>query len=143
MDRGLIITKELLKYRNNILKMEEMDVLIFDLDAAIDELKYAFQENLQREFDLKYINKIINFAKNENIGLGEGFIRIVKNLNFPFWRKSLFAKKVLINNLNGGMEKIEKFDHFDLNNLLTVLFEDQKKVDELDIYDLGKYLREG
>lgn len=141
MVTSLRVTSDMLQYRENLLRMDDIDWLVMDLKCAMDELAFAFNGGNEIGFDLKYINNIINFAKGRNIGLGEGFTTVAQELKFPFVEKSLLSRKVVINHLDGGLHMISKLDNFDMNRLLSVLHEDQERVKKIDeCYDLREYI---
>lgn len=138
---GIKIIKDMLRYRHNIIALKDIDLFVTDLDTAIEELSFAFSGG-QRELDIKNVIKIINYACNNSIGLGEAFSNVAREYKFPFLDKSLLSRKILINELNGSLEKIEKTEGFELKNLLGALFRDQVEVDKNEeIYNIGQFFR--
>jgi hypothetical protein len=139
MKEALRVTKDMLKYRENILT-SEFDTLVFDMDSAIDEFIFAFQGEQEREFNLAHINKVINHSAKNKLGLGEGMKKIVMEYEFPFREKSLFMKEVLVLDINGGMKRIFELENYNLGNLMETLKLDQIKGREMNVIDVRRYL---
>jgi hypothetical protein len=136
---GLRVTKDMLEYRENILALDDIDIFIMSLNTLIEEFLFAFRGDTERELDLKYFINIINFAKRTGVGLGETASWLVIEFEFPFACKSLLSKRVLVDDINGGLDRLNKLENFDLLTLLSVMYDDQQRIGRLEeVYDLGR-----
>ena len=141
MAKCLKVTKDMLTYREGILAVEEIDTIIMDLDTAIEELKFAFSGENGKEFKMSFVNGMMKSAAKNNLGLGDGFKRIIEEFNFPFREKSLFRKRILVTDLNGGLNRISECGNYDLNALLQTLIQDQVEAEKYVIYDIRDIIK--